>query len=154
VVLAVGVLDMGDDLGAFVDEVHAAAEQIAGGAHAGRVGVGQRDVAAAEQAGDLAGVDLVVLALAAVDGPHVEGVGGGEGDLAGGGQVGGAGTGEEGLDGDGGGGGEGGDGLEEGGGVGGEVTVEDDLTLVIEDAEVHGPGVQIDAAVESVRLAV
>ena len=39
-------------------------------------------------------------------------------------------------------------------GVGDKVFVEDDLAAVIEDAEVPGPGMQIDAAVESVLLVV
>ena len=38
--------------------------------------------------------------------------------------------------------------------VGDKVVVEDDLAAVIEDAEVPGPGMQIDAAVESVLLVV
>jgi hypothetical protein len=48
----------------------------------------------------------------------------------------------------------GGDGLEEGVGVGGVVFVVDDLSVAIEDAQVHGPGVEIDAAVESMWLSV
>ena len=38
--------------------------------------------------------------------------------------------------------------------AGGEVLVEDDVAVVVEDADVHGSGVQIDAAVESVLLVV
>jgi hypothetical protein len=49
---------------------------------------------------------------------------------------------------------EGGDGLEEGVGVGGEVHVVDDLAGAVEEAQVHGPGVPIDAAVESMLLGV
>jgi hypothetical protein len=46
------------------------------------------------------------------------------------------------------------DGFEEGTGLGGQVFVHDDLAGVVEDAQVHGPGVQIDAAVESMLLGV
>jgi hypothetical protein len=41
--------------------------------------------------------------------------------------------------------------LEEGGGIGGEVLVQADRPGLVEDAQVHGPSVQIDAAIESVR---
>jgi len=58
--------------GAFAVQVRAAAEQIAGLAHALGVGVGEREGAAAEQPGDLAGVDLVILGFAAVAGLQVQ----------------------------------------------------------------------------------
>ena len=56
-------------------------KQVAGLALPLRVDVGQREHAAAEQGGELAGVDLVVLGLAAVDGLHVQGVAEDEGDV-------------------------------------------------------------------------
>jgi hypothetical protein len=34
------------------------------------------------------------------------------------------------------------------------MAVEDDMALVVEDADVHAPGVQVDAAVESVASVV
>src|SRR5262249_13022798 len=132
----------------------AAAEQVACGAHAGRVDVGDRDVAAAEQAGDLAGVDLIVLALAAVNGFHVQGGPQDEGDVLLGAEVGQPVPAEGALDGNGEVVAEGGDGLEEALRFGGQVAVEDDLAGLIEDAQVHGSGVQIDAAVESVLMIV
>jgi hypothetical protein len=46
------------------------------------------------------------------------------------------------------------DGLEQGGEVTREVAVEHHLAIVGEDAQVHGPGVQVDAAVESVLVGV
>ena len=49
------------------DEILPAAQQVAGLAHAGGVDVGLGQRAAAEQSGDLAGVDLVVRML--VSGP-------------------------------------------------------------------------------------
>jgi hypothetical protein len=52
----------------------------AGLARAFGVGVGKWEGAAAEQPGDLAGVDAVVLGLAAADGLHVQGVADHEGD--------------------------------------------------------------------------
>ena len=68
VVLVVGVLDVGEELAALADEV-------AGGGAAGRgwrasrrVDVGHGDHPAAQERGDLVGVDPVVLGLAAVDG--------------------------------------------------------------------------------------
>jgi tetratricopeptide (TPR) repeat protein len=65
---------VGDDFGALVHQVHAAAKQIAGFAQALGIGVRHGQVAAAQQLGDLFGIDLVVLGFAAVDGLHVQGV--------------------------------------------------------------------------------
>jgi hypothetical protein len=45
---------------------------------------------------------------------------------------------------------EGGDGSEESVGMAREVAIEDDGALGVEDTQVHGPGVQVDAGVESV----
>ena len=45
-------------------------------------------------------------------------------------------------------------GVEEGVGLGRQVLLEDGLALVVEDVDEHGPGVQIDAAVESVLAVV
>jgi hypothetical protein len=46
------------------------------------------------------------------------------------------------------------DGVEELVGAGGQVLGEDGLALVVENVDVHGSGVQIDAAVKSVRVGV
>src|SRR5262245_7587754 len=154
VVLAVGVLDVSDGLGSLMDQVLPAAQQVAGLAHAGGVDVGLGQRAAAQEPSDLAGVDLVVLALAAVDGLHVESVAQHEGNLLLGAQVGEPVPAEQAFDGD--------DqpvtkrfdGGEERIGPRRQVLVVDDLALVVEDAQVHGPGVQIDATVESVLLGV
>src|SRR5262249_40172822 len=67
VVLAVGVDQVGQRLSPAADQVSAAAEQVAGLAHALGVDVGLGQHAAAQQDGDLLGVDLVGLGLAAVD---------------------------------------------------------------------------------------
>jgi hypothetical protein len=40
--------------------------------------------------------------------------------------------------------------LQEGLGIGGDVFVEDDVALLVEDADVHGSGVEIDAGIVSV----
>lgn len=64
---------MGKELGPFAHEVIAPAHQIPRGPHLLRADdVGHGDQPSSRQGGDLLGVDLVVLALAAVDGPHVE----------------------------------------------------------------------------------
>src|SRR5262249_3420329 len=85
---------------------------------------------------------------------HVQGVAEGEGDgflLA---EVGQPVPGEHALDADHEAVAEGGDGAEEGVGPGRQVAVEDDGAVVVEDADVHGPRVQVDAGVESVLLRV
>jgi hypothetical protein len=102
----------------------------------------------------LGGVDLIVLAFAAVDGFHVQSVAEDESDLLPGAEIGKPVPAEQALDGDDAVVAEGSDSLEEGVGFGGEVFVVDDLAVAIEDAQVHGAGVQIDAAVETVLLVV
>jgi hypothetical protein len=71
---------MGEEFGPLAHEVHPATQEIAGGAHPGGIDVGHGDHAAAEEDGDLVGVDPVVLGFAAVDGLHVEGVAKDEGN--------------------------------------------------------------------------
>ena len=154
VVLAGGVLDVGEELGALAHEVHAAPQEIAGGAHPGGIDVGLRDHPAAQEGGDLEGIDLIVLALAAVDGLHVEGVAEDEGEVLAGAEVGEPVPGEDALDGD----DEvfaiGRDGLEEVLGGGEDVLVDEDGPLTVQDAEEHGAGVQIDATVEAMLAGV
>jgi len=72
IILAFGVIDMGQQFGSFVDQVVASAEKIPGGAHAFWIDIGSRQGSAPKQNGDLFGVDFVIFALAAVDGFHVE----------------------------------------------------------------------------------
>ena len=142
VVLAVGVDEVGDHLGALVHQVHAAAQQIAGLAQALGIGIGLGQVAAAQQLGDLAGIDLVVLGFAAADGLHVQGVPEDEGDVLGLAQVGQPVPAEQALARD----DEpvaiGSDRREESGRFGGHFVVQYDGAGLVEDAQVHGPGVQ------------
>ena len=99
-------------------------------------------------------VDAVVLRLAAVDRLHVERVAEDEGDAFGGAEVGEPVPGEDALDGD----DEvvaiGRDYLEERFGVRRQVLVDEHLAVAVEDADVHGLGVQIDAAVVAVLVRV
>ena len=149
-----GVLDVGEELAALADEEEAAAEQVAGGTHARRIDVGHGEHAAAEQPGDLARVDPVVLGLAAVDGLHVEGVAEDEGDVLGA-EVGEPVPAEDALGGDDQVVAEGFDGFEEELGLAGQVAVQQDVAApVLEDAEVHGAGVEVDAAVVSMLASV
>ena len=100
------------------------------------------------------GVDLVGLGLAAVDRLHVQSVSQNEGEFLLLAQVGEPVPGEHALTGDGQPIAEGSDGTEEGIRPGGDSLVQDDGTGRVEDAQGQGPGVQIDAAVESVLLVV
>src|SRR5262249_8900915 len=131
------------------DEAGAGAEQVAQSPPLLGVGVGGREVAAAQQPGDGLGVLAVTLGLVAVHGLHGVGVAEDKGDvlLA-------AGIGEpvpavHALAGEEEAVAEGSDGAEEGVGVGGQVTGEADLAVAIEDDEEQGPGVEIDAGIES-----
>ena len=96
------------------------------------------------------GVDLVGLGLAAVDRLPVQGVPQDEGNALGGAEVSEPVPGEQALAGDGEPVAEGGDGLEECLGAGGERPGEGGLALGVEDVQGQGPGVEVDAAVESV----
>ena len=147
--LSSGGVDVAVEFGALADESESGAEEVAQSASLLGVGVGEGEVASAEQSGDGLGVVAVALGFAAVDGFHGPGVSEDEGEV-----VVAAGVGEpvpavhalaaddesvaEGLD-----------GVEEGFGRGGEVAAEAGLSVAVEDDEEEGPGVQIDAGVES-----
>ncbi len=148
VVLSVGVLDMTEDLGPFAGEEQAPAQQVAGGAHLARVDVGDGEVTAAQEHGELVGVEAVVLGFPAVDRLHIVGVAEDEGDVLVGAQVGDPVPAEEAFDAD--------DQavavrldqLEKAVGITGDVPV--DLLLaarLIKDAHVHIARVQVDSAV-------
>src|SRR5262249_31876585 len=113
------------------------------------VGGGGRGVAALEEAGAGLGVLAVALGLPAGGGPHGPGVPQDEGDV-----LVAAGVGEpvpavHALAGADQAVAEGGDGAEEGARVSGQVLGEDGLAVVVEGDDEDGPGVQIDAGVES-----
>src|SRR5439155_26834085 len=116
------------------------------------VGLGQHT--AAEQDGDLVGVALVVLGLTAVDGFQVQSVPEEEGDLFLVAAVGEPVPGEQALASDSESVAEGSDGAEKSVRAGPDGLVQDAGAGSIEDAESKGPGVPIDAAVESVLLVV
>src|SRR5579872_6037900 len=142
-------VDVAVELGALADQAEAAAEQVAEAAVFLGVGVGGRQVAAFEQSGDGLGVLAVAFGFAAVDGFHGPGVTEDEGDVLVAAGVGQPVPAVHALAGDEQAVTEGSDGLEEGTRSGGQVASEDDLTVAVEDDEEEGPGVQIDASVES-----
>lgn len=145
---------MGKELCPFAHEVIAPAHQIPRGPHLPRVDVGHGDQPSSQQGSDLLGVDLVVLAFAAVDGPHVEGVPEDEGDVFFGTEIGQPVPGEHAL------GANhqivpiGGDGLEESCRFGLEVAMEQNVPFLAEDAQVHFVGVQVDSAIMLVLFGV
>lgn len=129
-------------------------QQVAGRAHLGRVDVGHRDGAAAQEHGELFGVDAVVLRLAAVNGLEVECVGEDDVDAVLHTEVGEPVPAEDALDAD----GEilavGRDGLKEGLAPAGDAPVKHDRPVLVEDAKVHGARVQVDPAVVAVLAAI
>jgi len=52
---------MGDQFGTASVDIHAASEQVAGGTPFGRIGVGDGEIAALEQARDFVGINLIVI---------------------------------------------------------------------------------------------
>jgi len=150
VLLAVGIVNMGSAFTTFASQVHASTQQIAGRAHLGRRDIGLWEHPAAPQHGDFLGVDRVVFGLAAMDGLHREGMPedkrhtvfstevrkpvpgqhacGRQDDLI-------AGRGKS---------------REQRLWGGGHVTVQQRFTSLVEDAHVHGAGVEIDPTVKRV----
>ena len=154
VVLAVGILDVGQEFGAFTREVESSSEQVTGSAHLVRVDVCLREHATAQYYGDLVSVDAIVFGFAAVDGFHVEGVAEYEVDSFAAVAIGEPVPGGDALDGDywiftvi-------GDSFEKGGRVGAEVFVQQNLASLIEDAKIHGASMEVDAAIMPVLLGV
>lgn len=88
VVLAIGVLDVRQELGALPHQVIASAHEVAGGAHFGRIDIGLREHARAQQCCNFLRIDAVILDLAAMDGFHVQRMTEDEGQLFAGAQVG------------------------------------------------------------------
>jgi hypothetical protein len=139
---------MAIQLGALAHEAEAGAEQVAQAAPLPGVGVGRREVAALEQAGDGLGVLAVALGLATVDGFHGPGVTEHEGDLVVPAGVREPVPGMHTLPGDEQAVAEGLHGAQERLRGGGQVATEADLAVAVEDDQVQRPGVEIDAAVE------
>jgi hypothetical protein len=147
IALAVGILDVAEQIGPTAYEVGSTSEQISGSAHLSWIDVGLGDHAAAQESGDLAGVDLVVLGFAPMNGFHVKSVAQDEGDAFVGAQVSDPVPGEDALNCDGDVVTVGCDGSEEWFRLGGDVSVEQDLSVPVENAEVHGSSVEIDTTI-------
>jgi hypothetical protein len=145
---------MSQEFTAFAGQMHASTQQVAGGAHLGWIDIGLREHTAAEQHSDFMGVDLVVFGLAAMDSLHIEGMPedkrdamfrtevcqpvpgkhafGRQDDLLAVGS----------------------DGFEQRLWGGCHVTVQQRFPGLVEDAQVHGAGVEIDPTVKRVLLGV
>ena len=131
---------MGEQLRPFADQVGTPAEQVAGFAHPLGVGIGDREVAAAEESSDLAGIDAIVFGFAAVDGFHVQGVAQDERNLVLQAEVRDPVPGEHALDADNQVLAKGRDGAKKNIWTARQVAVKDDGAGLIQDAQVHAPG--------------
>jgi hypothetical protein len=143
-----------DQRGPLMHQMHAPPQEVARLTQALGIDVSRRDVAAAQQTGNLLRIEVVVLRLAAVDGLHVECVTDDKRDLLRLTQIGDPVPGEETLDAH--------DHvrpircqrlqqhLQQQLLVGGNLRAMDDVAGLVENAHRQEPGVQIDAAVESV----
>jgi hypothetical protein len=74
VILAVGILDMGEQLGACAREMQAPPQEITGRTHLRRIDIRLGQHAATQQPGNFLGVDLIVFRLATMDGFHIQSV--------------------------------------------------------------------------------
>ena len=135
-------------------QMHAAAEQVTGSAHVGGIDIGLREHAAAQQRRNLLRIDLVVFGLTAMDSLHIEGMTEDERDTFVGTEVGEPVPGAHTLDrhdnplsir---------GNGLQKGLRSGFHIAMHHDLAIVVQDADIHSAGMQVDAAVKWVLLVV
>src|SRR5262245_47200940 len=132
----------------FMCEMHAASQQVTGSQHLSRIYIRLREHPTTEQGGNLVRVDLVVFGLADMDGFHIESMTEDKRDACVGTEVGEPVPGEHAFDGDhhslsirsnd----------VQEGLRVGFHVTVHEDRAALVEDADVHRSGMQVDAAVK------
>src|SRR5215218_7352189 len=154
VVLGVGVLDVGEQLSALSDEEGAPAHEVAGSPLVAGVDIGVVEVAAAQQGGDRVGVASIVFDLSAMDGFHAEGMAEDERDALFGAQVSDPVPTEETLDGD--------DevfavrsqGPKELVSVTVELLMDQGLTGLIKNADVHVASMEVNPAVVTVLLGV
>ena len=154
ILLTVGMVDRGQECAAWAGQRHASTQQVAGRAPLGRRDRGLWKHTAAQQYGDCMGVDRIVFGLAAMDGLHGEGMTedtrdpmcstevskpvpgqqacGRQNDLIA----------------------VGGDGLEQRLWGGCHVPVQQRFTSLVEEAQGHGAGVEIDPTGKRVLLGV
>jgi hypothetical protein len=154
VVLGVGVLDVSEELGALPDEEGASPHEVACGPLLVGIEVAVGEIAAAQQGGDLEGIDAVVLRLPCMDGLHVECVAEDELDAFLFAEVGDPVPAEDALDGDDEVPAVGLEGLEELVGVAGELLVDERAAIFVKNADIHGAGVEVNSAVMSMLLGV
>ncbi len=154
VILAVGILHVRQEFPAFACQVHASAQQITGCAHLGGVDIGLREHTTTQKHRNFMRVDFVVFRLATVDGLHIEGMTEDKRDTMFRTEVGKLVPGKHAF-------GRqddlfpvGGDRLEQRLWGGGHIPVHQCFSSLVEDTDVHGTGVEIDAAVKRVLLGV
>jgi len=154
VVLAVGVLDMGQSLGALAHQAYPAPEEITGRTHLSGRDVGLREHAPTQEHRDFLRIDTVVFGCAAVDGLHGEGMPEDDGKTLPSAQVSQPVPREETCDRD--------DyvvtirrkDLEQGLGAGRAMLVHHDRPIAVQDADGHRPGVEINPTVRFVLFGV
>jgi len=145
---------MSQQFSSFMHEVVSPPQEVPGGAHGLGIDIGSRNVATPQQNGDLLGVNFVIFALAAMDGFHVECMSKHKRNRFPGTQIGKPVPDEHAFDGD-----DdvfpiGVDGSEKGLRIRSDIFVKPGVSLLIQDTDVHGSGMQIDAAIELVLLVV
>jgi hypothetical protein len=134
--------------------MRATPQEVTGAPHLGRIDLGFGEPAAAQQSGKLVGVDLVIFGLAAMAGFHVERVPQDKGDFLFSAEIGEPLPGEPAFDRD-----DqtltvGSNSREEWFRSGFHLTVQQGLTIMAQEADVHGTRMQVDAAVKRVWVGV
>ena len=148
--LAMGLVDRRQERGPFVGPRPAAPHESTGGAPLGGRDRGLREPPATEQGGNLVGIELVMFGLPPRDGFHGEGMAEDTRDPCIGTEVGEPGPGAQTCDGDDETVSRRGNGLEKGFRIRRHGTVKQRLTGLVEEADVHGTGRQVDTAGQGV----
>jgi hypothetical protein len=154
VLLTGRLLDLSSERRPCAHQMEAAAQEIAGRSPRGRIDRGLGEHATAEQRRTLVGIDRVICGLTPVDSLHGEGRPQHAGEPLWGPEISQPRPSEEALDGHHQSVTIGRNGLEERFGSGLHVPVEQDLSRLVQDAEVHGAGRQVDTTIKLVRLGV
>lgn len=154
VVLTVRILDMSQKRSALTHQVGAAPHEVTGGAPRGRIDLGLRQHAAAQEYSNLWGIDLVICGRAPVERFHREGVTKDEGNTLRSAKVSEPVPGEETCNGHNQTVPIGRNGLQKWCRSGFHMAVEQDFPVVVHDTDIHGAGMPVDATVKGVLIGV
>jgi hypothetical protein len=152
--LMICVLNVSKKMAALANQIQPATQDITSGSHFGRIDIRLRNHAAAQQNCNLMSIDAIVFGFASMDGFHIESVAEDEGDILIGAKIGEPIPGEEAFDANDDVAAEWLNGGEELIRIGFDVFFETDFSGLIENAEKHSTGKEINTAIKLVLFGV